>query len=415
MRQSTLFTTTRKEAPHEETSKNAILLQRGGYIDKALAGAYSYLPLGLRVIKKISTIVREEMDSLPRTQEILMPALQPRELWQETGRWDDPGMREVMYRVGEGDVVALGATHEENITDLFRKLFHSYKELPVAAYQIQTKFRNEPRAKSGLLRGREFIMKDLYSFHSSEEDLDQYYEQAAEAYLRVFARCGIAAVRTEASGGVFSKQHSDEFQAVCEVGEDTIYLNAEGTRAWNKEVVTDESDPRLKEWGGGEARAVQAIEVGNIFRLGTKYSAQMGAVVTLENGETQPAYMGCYGIGVSRLMGTVVEIYGDSTGKGARIVWPEAIAPVRVHLLDLTNERKAEPLYLMLQEAGLEVLFDDRDRRAGEKFADADLIGAPWRVVVSERSLEAGGAEVQRWPEEQADILAFETVAGRVR
>lgn len=397
MRQSQLFGTTRKEAPHEEESLNAILLSRGGYIDKTSAGVYSYLPLGLRVLRKVQDIVREEMNKLPNTQEILMTAMQPKELWEETGRWDAEGMKEVMYRVHD-TAMGLGATHEEPVTDLFRKVMTSYRELPISVYQIQTKFRKEARPKSGLLRGREFNMKDMYSFHTSEEDFRSYYELAAAAYLEVFKRCGLEAVRTEASGGVFSTIKSDEFQVINPVGEDTIYLNAAGDRGWNKEVVESEDDPRLKEWGGGEVRKVRSTEVGNIFPLGTKYTDSMNAGITLENGERLNPIMGCYGIGISRLMGTIVEVYGDEKGK---IRWPEHLAPFKVHVIDLAGEPdQASKVYEKLKAEGLnvevDVLYDDRDKSAGEKFADADLIGAPVRMVISKRSLAAGGVEVVR-------------------
>lgn len=415
MRQSHLFTHTSRENPHDEESKNAILLQRGGYIHKTLAGAYTFLPLGLRVLRKVADIIRKELNQLPHTSEVQMTILQSKETWSETGRWDSEGMREVMYRVaGEGDEqpsTGLGATHEENVTDIFRSLFHSYRELPLAVYQIQTKFRKEARPKSGLLRGREFLMKDLYSFHTSKESLDEYYEAVAAAYLRIFAGVGLQAIRTEASGGVFSKEHSDEFQVICPVGEDDIYLNTAGDRALNKEVVESDHDPRLLEFSGPEPRKVSSIEVGNIFRLGTKYSEPMNARVTLADGSEQAVYMGCYGIGVSRLVGTLVELYGEAGegGKGARIVWPAHVAPVACHILDLAHDGMAETLYTQLLAAGVEVLWDDRqDVTPGEKFADADLIGAPHRAVVSKRSQEAGGVEYRMWPSEEIQILSVE-------
>jgi prolyl-tRNA synthetase len=373
-----------------------------------MAGAYSYLPLGLLVLRKIADIVRNRLNQLPHTSEIQMTVLQARELWQQTERWDDPGMREVMYRVGDDDSVGIGPTHEEQVTSIFASLFSSYKQVPVAAYQIQTKFRKEARAKSGLLRGREFLMKDLYSFHDTEASLDDYYEQAAAAYLDIFSALGLTAIRTQASGGVFSKQHSDEFQVICEVGEDTIYLSADGTTAWNDEVVTDPTSADLLEFSGGVVRTAKAVEVGNIFRLGTKFSAPLGAEITNESGNRSAVYMGCYGIGVSRLVGVLVELFGtlgDAQGKGARIVWPKSVAPVQVHLLDLLGNGAGETLYKQLLAAGVEVLWDDRDgRSAGEAFADADLIGAPVRVVLSKRSQEAGGVEITAWPNSESSI-----------
>lgn len=416
MKQSALFSTTKREAPAGEVSKNAILLERGGYITKTMAGAYSFLPLGLKVLRKICDVIREEMDALPRTSEVQMTVLQPREVWEETGRWDDAGMKEVMYRVGDDANVGLGATHEENIADIFRRMFSSHKELPLGAYQIQTKFRKEARAKSGLLRGREFLMKDLYSFHTTEDEHNTYYEEVAEAYSKIFTRLGMQAIRTEASGGVFSKQHSHEYQVICEVGEDDIYLNPAGDYAWNKEVVSGEDDPKLLEFCGGEVRKASAVEVGNIFHLGTKFSAPMDASVTLENGERQPVYMGSYGIGPSRVMGVLAELFGElgENGRGAKIVWPAGLAPVQCHILDLVNDGMALDLYEKMRAAGIEVLLDDRDgKTAGEKFADADLIGAPHRVVVSKRSQEAGGVEYRMWPAEETKIMTVdEAVAG---
>ena len=418
MRQSQLFFSTKRDVAGEEVSKNAILLERGGYIQKTLAGAYSFMPLGLSVLRKIAQIVREEMNSLPRTSEIQMTMLQAKETWQETGRWDDEGMREVMYRVGDGETAGLGASHEENVVDLFRQFFSSYKDLPIAAYQIQTKFRNEPRAKSGLLRGREFLMKDLYSFHATQESLDEYYELAAAAYLRVFSRLGMTAVRTLASGGVFSKQLSDEFQALCPIGEDDIYLNPAGDFAWNKEVITGEDDPKLLEFSDGTIRKESAVEVGNIFRLATKYSEPMHAEVTMENGERKAVYMGCYGIGISRAMGVLVELFGElgENGRGAKIAWPASVAPVTVHILDLDGGGIAENLYTDCLAAGIEVLLDDRaGKTAGEKFADADLIGAPHRIVVSKRSLEAGGVEYKAWLSGDAEVIAPEAALAKLR
>jgi prolyl-tRNA synthetase len=381
MRQSQLFGSTRKEAPQGEESKNAILLTRGAYVAKEMAGVYSFLPLGFRVLEKIKAIVREEISALPQAQEVLLPALQPKELWVESGRWDE-AIGDVMYTV-EDDRLGLGPTHEEVITDVFRRYVSSYKQLPVALFQFQTKFRRELRAKSGLLRGREFLMKDLYSFHLSEIELDEYYGQVAAAYRRIFVRCGLNALYTEASGGMFAK-YSHEFQVVAEAGEDVLYLNGDST-ARNQEIVPEVERKDLPGHPG--------IEVGNIFKLNKKFSLPMGAVVSDEAGESKEVWMGCYGIGISRLIGTIVEIHGDLTGK---IDWPEELAPFRVHLLDLTPDKQGEALYGELSEARVAILYDDRDKTAGEKFADADLIGAPVRVVISKRSVEAGGIEMTR-------------------
>ena len=400
MRHSQLFAPTRKEAPKDETSLNAILLSRGGYIDKTSAGVYSFLPLGLRVIQKISAIVREEMNALPGVQEMLMPALQPKDLWIESGRYE-AARADVMYTLEE-EGLALGPTHEEIVTDIFRRYYNSYKQLPLTVYQIQTKFRREMRAKSGLLRGREFLMKDLYSFHTTEEGLSEFYESTKPAYLRIYERCGLPAVITMASGGIFSK-YSEEFQMVSPVGEDTIYLNAAGDYARNQEIIADATEEEKAEF----SRTESAIEIGNIFKMNHKISGPLGATVLNEAGERVTVYMGCYGIGISRMMGALVEKYGEEKGK---IVWPENVAPFKVHLLDLLLDGQAEQLYKQLVANGIEVLWDEREKTAGEKFAEADLIGAPIRLVVSKRSLEQGGVEFMRLADGEKSVVALEKV-----
>lgn len=405
MKQSQLFTATRREDPKDESSKNAILLMRGGYISKSMAGVYSYLPLGLRVLHNISRIVREEMNALPGAQEVLMPSLQPRELWEESGRWQE-AIGDVMYTLEE-DSIGLGPTHEEIVTDLFRQYISSYKELPIALFQIQTKFRRELRAKSGLLRGREFLMKDLYSFATSEEGLNDFYAEAQKAYARVYERCGLKAILTEASGGMFSK-YSHEYQVIAEAGEDTIYLNAAGDYARNQEIVPSEDDAELLEFCGGELKKASAIEVGNIFKLNKKFSMPMAAQVATENGEKVDVWMGCYGIGISRLIGTLVEVLGEN----GKMIWPEEVAPFAIHLIDLTAEKQGETLYEELLAAGKSVLYDDREAGAGEKFADADLIGAPTRLIISPRSLQAGGVEKTVMKTGERTVVSPEEIRG---
>jgi prolyl-tRNA synthetase len=399
MRQSKLFTKTRREAPKDEVSTNAQLLIRAGYIHKEMAGVYSFLPLGLRTLKKIEDIVRREMDKIGR--EILMSSLSPQEVWRETGRLDvvdslmkTVGANELSLAKNDASYI-LNPTHEELVTPIAQENLQSYKDLPGAYYQVQTKFRNEARAKSGLLRGREFRMKDLYSFHRDEADLLKYYEQAKESYHAVFAALGIGGDTyiTLASGGDFTTGFSHEFQTVMEAGEDTIYLDRANNIAYNKEVVTDENAKKLGvDFGAMEQ--VKACEVGNIFPLNTKFSKAFNYTYVDAEGQQQLVYMGCYGIGPSRLMGVLVEKFADQKG----IVWPESVAPFRVHLVSLANGNpdvvaEADELYRELSEAGVEVLYDDRDLRAGEKFADSDLIGIPLRVVVSEKTLAAGKFE----------------------
>ncbi len=380
MRQSQLFTRVLREAPKDAVSVNAQLLERGGFIYKNSAGVYSYLPLGLRVIKKISDIIREEMDAAGG-QEMLMPALVEKKYLEMTGRWDVP----VGYRVrGIGDTdehFALGWTHEEVLTDIVSRYISSYKDLPFAAYQIQTKFRNEARAKSGVLRGREFIMKDLYSFHATQGDFEAYYETMKGAYHNVFKRCGLDAIYTAAGGGAFTASVTHEFQVVSPVGEDVIFVCSHCGYAENAEIATvkdGESCARCKE---GLMHKKTAIEVGNIFPLGTKYADAFNLVFTNEKGARASVIMGSYGIGVSRLMGVIVETHHDTQG----IIWPETVAPFAVHLLEL-GKASAQKIYDNLQKQGIAVLYDDREASSGDKLTAADLMGIPWRAVVSDKT-----------------------------
>lgn len=406
MRQSKLFTKTKKEAPKDEVSVNARLLIRAGYVDKLMAGVYSFLPLGWRVMKKIENIIREEMNNIGG-QEILMPALQPKELWEKTGRWS---AMDDLYKLEEstGSELALGPTHEEIIVPLVKKYIQSYKDIPFCAYQIQNKFRMELRSKSGLLRGREFLMKDLYSFHLSEENLEKYYEVVKKAYMKIFESVGLAGKTylTFATGGSFSK-YSHEYQTLSEAGEDTIYICKKCSVAINKEIKHETK--KCPECSGDNFEEAKSIEIANIFKLKNKFTKPFGLTVTDEKGEKKDIIMGCYGIGLGRLMGTIVEVYHDDKG----IVWPMAVAPFQVHLLEVGSEelevrRKTEEVYNLLKKNNVEVLYDDREISAGEKFADADLIGIPYRVVVSEKSLEAGGIEVKKRSKKKGEIMAKE-------
>jgi prolyl-tRNA synthetase len=394
MRQSTLFTKTRREAPKDEVSKNAQLLIRAGYVHKEMAGVYAYLPLGLRVIEKIKQIVREEMDRIGG-QELIMTSLQRKDVWEKTGRWSDEAV-DVWFKseLKAGGEVGFGWSHEEPIADMMRNYVASYKDLPAVVYQFQTKLRNELRAKSGIMRGREFVMKDAYSFSKGEDDHEKFYSACIDAYKRVFKRVGVGGDTfvTFASGGAFT-EFSHEFQTICETGEDTIYINREKNIAVNGEVLNDET---LKTLGVAreELTEIKTAEVGNIFNFGVQKSEDLGLSYKNENGEDVPVWMGSYGIGITRLMGLLAEKLAD--GKG--LVWPEAVAPFRVHLVSLPNGNadvvaEADELYREMSEAGVEALYDDRDARAGEKFADSDLLGLPLRVVVSEKTLAAGKFE----------------------
>ncbi len=394
MKQSELFTKTRREAPKDEVSKNAQLLIRAGYIQKQMAGVYAYLPLGLRVFNNILSVIRQEMNKIGG-QEITMTALQDPAPWKVSGRWNDEVV-DIWFKteLKNGGEIGLANTHEEPLTALMTEYISSYKDLPSYVYQFQTKFRNETRAKSGIIRAREFVMKDLYSFSKDEAEFKKFYEQCADAYMRIFKRVGIGSktYRTFASGGSFSK-FSDEFQTVCDAGEDIIYIHEGKNIAVNEEVYTDEV---LADLGmtKSELKQEKAVEVGNIFPLGTKYSAPLNLTYKNEEGKDLPVYMGSYGIGPGRLMGTIVELLADAKG----IVWPDEVAPFRVHLVELGGDnedvrREAQELYRELTQAGIEVLWDDRDVRAGEKFADSDLLGLPLRIVVSEKTLAAGKFE----------------------
>jgi prolyl-tRNA synthetase len=403
MKQSQLFTKTRKEVPSDEVSVNAQLLIRAGFVDKLMAGTYTFLPLGLKVFRKIENIIREEMERLGAS-EILMPSLNPKENWEVTGRWDSLDNLFRFTSFYSKNDYALGATHEEVVAPLMKKFVFSYKDLPTATFQIQNKFRDEKRAKSGILRGREFFMKDLYSFHTSSEDLDAYYEKATQAYNRIFQRAGIGekTFYTYASGGSFSK-YSHEFQTVTEAGEDIIYICDKCKVAINEEIIED-LERKCPVCGGSELRQEKAVETGNIFKLMTKYSLPFELKFKDQDGNENPVIMGCYGIGINRLMGAVVELFHDEKG----IKWPESVAPFAVHLLSLDQDEEAGKIYDELIKKGVEVLFDDREARAGEKFADSDLIGIPLRVVVSKKSLLAGGVEVKKRNEDEARIMTVE-------
>lgn len=409
MRQSGLFTKTRKEAPTDEVSRNAELLIKGGFINKEMAGAYSYMPLGLRVFKKIENIIREEMNAIGG-QEVVLTSLQEKSTWEPTNQWDDAEV-DVWFKTKLKNDTELGlaVTHEAAMTRMLKSFIQSYRDLPKYVYQFQTKFRNEVRAKSGIMRCREFVMKDMYSFSRDENEHNVFYEKSKEAYKNIFKRIGIGHLTylTFASGGMFSK-FSHEFQTVTGAGEDTIYVDENKGIAINKEVYNDEVIASL---GLDKSTLVEnrSVEVGNIFTLGTRFSDALDLKYQAEDSTDKSVFMGSYGIGPGRLMGTVVEVLSDDKG----IIWPEEIAPFKVHLLSLgeTSEvlEKSEYLYAELTEKGIEVLFDDRKEiSAGEKFADADLLGMPYRIVVSSRSLKDGGYEVKKRTEEKGKIVGIE-------
>ena len=389
MRLSKTFVKTLREAPKDETAKNGALLTRAGYIHKEMAGVYDFLPLGIRVMENIKNIIRDELNKLG-CEELQMTALQNPEPWEKTGRFSDQAV-DIWFKtnLASGGELGLAPTHEEPIVNLMKSYISSYKDLPLSVYQFQTKFRNELRAKSGILRGREFLMKDLYSFHTNEEGLDKFYAEVEVAYKKIYERLGLGedTFETVASGGIFSK-YSHEFQTFLPVGEDDVYYNADKSVVLNKEVLNPETlnDLGVKE---EELQQTTAAEVGNIFKLKFKYSEPLGLKYSDEQNSQQVVYMGCYGIGVSRVMGVIAEKYADDKG----LVWPESVAPFKYHLIGIGENgmKRAEEFYA--NHPG-EVLFDDRDLRPGEKFADAELMGMPYRIVISDKTLAEDSAEV---------------------
>ncbi|HTK39712.1 MAG TPA: aminoacyl--tRNA ligase-related protein [Patescibacteria group bacterium] len=411
MRRSKQFTRTLRDAPADEVARNAQLLIRAGYVYKVMAGVYAYTPLGLRVLERIKQIVREEMDSVDG-QELIMTNLQHKTTWQRTGRWDDEVV-DVWFKTAlqDGTELGLAWSHEEPIMEMMQQFVKSYKDLPQSVYQFQTKLRNELRAKSGIMRGREFIMKDMYSLHATEEDCDRYYESVIEAYKRCYDRFGIgdSTFVTFASGGAFTK-FSHEFQTITDAGEDTLYINDEHTVAVNEEVLDDATN----ELGIDKAslKPVTTAEVGNIFKFGTEKSEQMGIYYTAADGSQKPIYLASYGIGITRVMGVIVEKFADDKG----IVWPVQIAPYQVYLVSIGEKgsQKADELYKELTDHGIEVLYDDRDARPGEKFADAELIGLPYRVTVSERGVEAGTYEFTERQSGETSILTHEELLAKL-
>lgn len=415
MKVSQLFTKTKKEAPADEVSKNAQLLIRAGYIYKVMAGVYAYTPLGLRTLENIKTIVREEMNAIGG-QELIMTSLQRRETWETTGRWDDEVV-DVWFKTKLKDdtEVGLAWSHEEIIVEMMKQYIESYKDLPANVYQFQTKMRNELRAKSGIMRGREFVMKDMYSCSLDEEQHEAFYQATIDAYMRVYKRLGLGddTYVTFASGGAFTK-FSHEFQTICEAGEDVIYVHKAKNIAVNEEVMSNDNLASLgikRE----ELEKVKSAEVGNIFNFGTQKSEEMDFTYTNEAGEKKFIHLGSYGIGISRVMGVIAEKFGDDKG----LVWPDNVAPFTVYLASLGQDeavlRAANEVYKDLTEAGITVLYDDRNARAGEKFADADLIGLPYRVVISAKTVEQGKIELKKRTENDSTMITIDELKNQLQ
>ncbi len=376
MRQSQLFTKTERNAPKDEATVNAQLLSRAGFVSKLMAGVYSYLPLGLRVLNKIENIVREEMDAVGG-QEVSMPIIHPKSIWATTGGWEKI---DVLFKIESRTEkeYALGQSEEEVVTPLVMKYVNTYKDLPKAVYQINWKFRDELRSKSGLMRGVEFLMKDMYSFHETQEDFERFYAEMKKAYLRVFSRMGLTAKVTEASGGAFTQKVSYEFMVLTDAGEDDILYCDSCDFCVNVEIAKEKESEVCTRCGKGTLAKARASEVGNVFDLGQKFAKDFDVTYADKEGKRQYPIMGCFGIGISRAMGVIVEKYNDERG----IIWPDSVAPFAVHVLAIAGA-DGEKTYDSLQKAGIQVLYDDREMSAGEKFAEADLVGIPWRIVVS--------------------------------
>lgn len=400
MKQSLMFIPTLKDDPKEAEIISHKFMLRAGYIKQVAAGIYSYLPLALRSLKKVEQIVREELDAIG-CSELLMPALQPSELWMETGRWDQYGDTLMRMKDRHNRDFALGPTHEEVITDLVRDILNSYKKMPIGLYQIQTKFRDELRPRFGLMRGREFIMKDAYSFHSSQESLDEWYNKFCQAYINIFNRCGLMFRVVTADSGNIGGSESAEFMVLTDIGEDTIVYSDTSDFASNIEVFNlSEGAPSPD--GQGVIKHAKGIEVGHIFKLGTKYSESMNAKFTDIDQQRKDILMGCYGIGVSRVLMAVIEQNNDEHG----IKWPKSVAPFDLHLIlvnpkDEAQTKVADELYLNLKQKGIDVLYDERQERPGVKFKEADLIGIPIRVTVGKNIADG---EVELKYRDQADV-----------
>lgn len=399
-----------KSAPKDADTINHRLLVQAGFVRQLMAGVYTYLPFGLRVLRKIESVVREEMDAIGG-EEVLMPMLHPAEIWKTSGGWDHI---DVLFKLKSrtGKDYALGQSQEEVVTPLMKEFIRSYRDLPRAIYHIQWKFRDELRAKAGILRGREFFMKDMYSFHETQEDFDRFYEIAKEAYLKIFSRLGLVSKVTEASGGGFTEKISYEFEVLTDAGEANILYCDSCEFCVNVDDFTKyKNGDRCPKCGKSDLKSATASEVGNVFDLGRKYSEAFDLSYTDQNGERKYPIMGCYGIGITRTMGVIVEKFHDEKG----IIWPKNLAPFLVHLVDIQQTEEAEKIYEQLKKEGVEILWDDREISAGEKFADADLIGCPVRVVVSSRSLQAGGVEVKLRNEEENKIISTEKLSDFIK
>lgn len=396
MRHSQIFTKTRKEFPSDEVAKNAQVLIRAGFIHKEMAGVYAYMPFGLMVLEHIKRIAREEMNAIGG-QEITMTTLQKKETWEKTDRWNDQNV-DVWFKseLKNGTPIGFGWSHEEPITDMMVHSITSYKDLPVYVYQFQTKLRNELRAKSGIMRGREFLMKDLYSYSSSDEMHAEFYKNITQSYLNFYNRVGLGADTffTIATGGAFTKNISHEFQTICDAGEDIIYIDRKSNIAYNTEALEsmDNKDELMQ-----TLEKAKAAEVGNIFSFGGEKSEKMGLFFMDTDGIKKPVILGSYGIGITRVMGVIVEKYADEKG----LVWPKAVAPVEIEVVSLHKDKDdvtyttAEDIYKQLLSSKYTCLIDDRYMGIKDKLESADMYGMPVQIIVGPKTLEKGVVEVK--------------------
>lgn len=410
MRYSSFFPKTQKNAPSEAVAVNHKLLVRAGFIDQLMAGSFTLLPLGFKVVEKIKDIIREELNKTG-AQELLMPLLHPRDIWDQTGRWSDPDVKQIMYQFKDihEKEYGLSFTHEEIVMNLLGKFVQSYKDLPVKVYHFSTKFRNEPRAKSGILRGREFMMKDLYSAHVSEEDMYEYYNKVMDAYIKIFKKIGFDVKVVESSGGVFTDKNSHEFQVLSDVGEDTIYYCDSCDFAKNKEIFKGQEGDDCPKCNNGHIKTSKSIEVGNIFPLGTKYSQSQKVFYTDKDGKQKPIWFASYGIGPTRVLGTIAEVYHDDNG----LIFPKSVSPFDVHLISLAKNEQAQKIHNQLEDEGIEVLYDDREVNAGEKFATSDLIGIAVRLVISEKTGDK--IEFKQRNKKESELLTLEEVLKKLK
>ena len=410
MRYSVFFPKTQKNAPSEAVAINHKLLVRAGFIDQLMAGSFTLLPLGFRVVEKIKDIIREELNETG-AQELLMPLLHPRDIWDQTGRWSDPDVKQIMYQFKDihDREYGLSFTHEEIVMNLLGKFVQSYKDLPVKVYHFSTKFRNEPRAKSGILRGREFMMKDLYSAHVSEEDMYEYYNKVMDAYIKIFKKIGFEVKVVESSGGVFTDKNSHEFQVLSDVGEDTIYYCDSCDFAKNKEIFKGQEGDDCPKCNNGHIKTSKSIEVGNIFPLGTKYSQSQKVFYTDKDGKQKPIWFASYGIGPTRVLGTIAEVYHDDNG----LIFPKSVSPFDVHLISLAKNEQTQKIHDLLEDEGIEVLYDDREVNAGEKFATSDLIGIAVRLVISEKTGDK--IEFKQRNKKESEHLTLEEVFKKLK